>query len=177
MATVKHGGAKKKNKKDPNAPKRPMSGYFLFAMEKRSKSEELMKMRLVEQGRTISNMWKELSDDEKEKYNQMSAKERESYHKALEEYKKSAEYRSYMDKLAAEEEVPEKKKKKINKVTAYNLFFKTVYKQVSDENPDFSIGEKTSAVAKRWKEISDDEKVLYNKMAEERNAGIVSVEE
>ncbi|KAG5860122.1 HMG domain-containing chromatin-associated protein [Encephalitozoon hellem] len=164
-----------KRRKDPNAPKKPMSGYFIFGQEQRKKNEELSKLPVAEQGRAISEMWKKLTDEEREEYNKISNKERELYQAKVEEYKKSAEYHEYLEKVAADEEAAGKKKKGAKKVTGYNEFFKAVRKAVSEENPNFTMMETTSAVAKRWKELSDDEKAVYNKIAEEKNvkAGLV----
>lgn len=176
MAAIKSKTAGQKKRKDPNAPKRPMSGYFIFGQEQRGKSEELNKMPVAEQGKAISEMWKGLSDVEKDGYNQRSAKDRESYQAAVEEYKKSSEYQDYLDKVAADEEANGKKKKVPKKATGYNEFFKVIYKAISGKNPEFSMGETTSAVAKKWKELSDDEKAVYNKMAEEKNTNAALVE-
>ncbi|AFN83216.1 high mobility group protein [Encephalitozoon romaleae SJ-2008] len=164
-----------KRRKDPNAPKKPMSGYFIFGQEQRKKNEELSKLPVAEQGRSISEMWKKLTDEEREEYNKISNKERELYQAKVEEYKKSAEYHDYLEKVAADEEAAGKKKKGVKKVTGYNEFFKVIRKAVSEENPNFTMMETTSAVAKRWKELSDDEKAVYNKIAEEKNmkAGLV----
>lgn len=164
-----------RKRKDPNAPKKPMSGYFIFGQEQRKKNEELSRLPVAEQGRTISEMWKQLSDEERERYNEISNKEREVYQAKVEEYKKSAEYSDYLEQVAADEAAAGRKKKGVKKVTGYNEFFKAVRKTVSEENPEFTMMETTSAVAKRWKELSDDEKAVYNKIAEEKNvnAGLV----
>lgn len=172
MATSKSKSktTSQKKRKDPNAPKKPMSGYLLFGKEERSKNSELSRLPVAEQGKIISDMWKNLSEASREEYNQKSAKEREAYQVAVGEYKKSAEYQEYLEKTATEGSG--KKKKGTKKATGYNEFFKVVYKSVSSENPDFSMGETTSAVAKKWKELSEDEKATYNRMAEEKNASI-----
>lgn len=155
-----------KKLKDLNAPKRPMSGYFIFGQEVRGKEGGLGKLPVAEQGRMISEMWKGLGEGEREKYNERSAKDRMSYQSAVEKYKKTDEFRDFQERAAAADP---KEKKKTKKATGYNEFFKTVYKAVAQEHSELKMGEATSLVAKRWKELSKDEKAVYNRMAEERN--------
>lgn len=174
MASVKMRAVQKRKRRDLNAPKKPMSGYFLFGKQMRAEDSELSKLPVAEQGKTISEMWKKLGDVEREEYNQRSARERETYMKAVEEYKKSAEYREYLDKMAAEGDKEGKKKPK--RVTGYNEFFKQMYETVAKDNPELTMGEITSMVAKKWKGQSESEKAVYNKMAEEKNAHADSVE-
>ncbi|KAH9411204.1 putative HMG domain-containing protein [Ordospora pajunii] len=162
--------------KDLNAPKKPMSGYFIFGQEQRNKNEELRKQPVAEQGKIISEMWKNLSEEQRNEYNDISNKEREQYYVAMNEYKKSEQYQEYLEKVKEAEAAAGKKKKKgTKKVTGYNEFFKEIRKTISEENPGFSMTETTSAVAKRWKELSTEEKDVYKKIADEKNmkAGVV----
>ena len=66
--TENEGGSKKKEK-DPNAPKKPLSSYMLFAQEERSKVKAdhptmLSKDVAVEMGQR----WKLLTDEERNHY-------------------------------------------------------------------------------------------------------------
>ncbi|KAM0672110.1 HMG domain-containing chromatin-associated [Ordospora colligata] len=162
--------------KDVNAPKKPMSGYLIFGQEQRNKNEDLRKMPVAEQGKIISEMWKNLSEEQRNNYNDISNKEREHYYVAMDEYKKSDQYQEYLEKVK-ETDSGKKKKKGTKKVTGYNEFFKEIRKTISEENPGFSMTDTTSAVAKRWKELSTEEKEVYKKIADEKNMKVGIVEE
>ncbi|KAI7826626.1 high mobility group box domain-containing protein [Gamsiella multidivaricata] len=65
--------------KDPNAPKRPLSGFFRFAQDLR-KSGEYANMPVNEQAKAFAEAWSKASDSVKTPYNQAS-------HAALQKYK------------------------------------------------------------------------------------------
>lgn len=53
---------------DPNAPKKPMGAYFLFQNEMRSKvKDENPDMKVTDVSKHIGELWKGMSDKEKEK--------------------------------------------------------------------------------------------------------------
>ena len=81
---------KKKAKKDPNAPKRPLSSYMLFAGDNRSKVlEENPGLSLGEVGKELGKRWKELPDGEKAAYEERAKEAKAAYDEAMREYKKS----------------------------------------------------------------------------------------
>jgi hypothetical protein len=169
MSTTKTRRSGEKPPRDPNAPKRPLSGYFLFGKDQRAKDEGLAKMSVSEQGQVISERWKKLSDAERKVYKDKSKEERTTYDKEIEEYKKTSQYQEYMSKMAKFAEKAGKKKKD-RKATAYGEFFKCCYKRVAEENPALSMGENTSLIAKQWKNLPADEKSKYQGMADDKNA-------
>ncbi|KAM8906097.1 high mobility group protein B3-like [Lycaon pictus] len=81
-----------KKKKDPNAPKRPPSGFFLFC------SESLPKSKSTNPGISIGDVAKKLgrcgnnlSDSEKQPYNK-AAKLKEKYEKDVADYKSKGKF-------------------------------------------------------------------------------------
>ena len=57
---------RKKAKKDPNKPKRGMSSFMYFANEKRSEvRDKFPGLKVTEIGKKLSEMWKELPEEEK----------------------------------------------------------------------------------------------------------------
>ncbi|XP_065858647.1 high mobility group B protein 13-like [Euphorbia lathyris] len=81
---------KKQQNVDPNKPKKPAGSYFLFSKEAR---KTLMEERPGTNNATlnalISLKWKELSEEEKQKWNAKAAESMEVYKKEIEEYNKS----------------------------------------------------------------------------------------
>lgn len=57
-------GKRKRQRKDPDAPKRPMSAYFLFAQDHRPEYKE-DNMQPQEITKALAERWKALSDDAK----------------------------------------------------------------------------------------------------------------
>ncbi|XP_023746111.1 high mobility group B protein 6 [Lactuca sativa] len=81
----------KKNKKnvDPNKPKRPPSSFFLFSKEARKDlSKEKAGMSNSQLTALISVKWKELGEEDKQKWNGEAAEAMEAYKKDMEEYNK-----------------------------------------------------------------------------------------
>merc|ERR1711920_1105488 len=81
--------AGKKAKKDKEAPKRPMSAYFLWTQENR---EAVMKKYGIEKAgpeftRKAAEDWKTVSDAVKGEYEKKAAAAKEQYQKDLEAYK------------------------------------------------------------------------------------------
>ncbi|KAL1916519.1 uncharacterized protein VTP21DRAFT_5710 [Calcarisporiella thermophila] len=77
----------KKRKKDPNAPKRPLSAYMLFSQEKRKQVlEENPDVKFTEVGKLLGAMWKELSEEEKKIYNDKASKDKERYEREKADY-------------------------------------------------------------------------------------------
>ncbi|KAI5655359.1 hypothetical protein M9H77_32546 [Catharanthus roseus] len=85
---------KKKQKEekelDPNRPKKPASSFLLFSKEMRKTlMEERPEMNNSTVVSLISVKWKELNEEEKQKWNLMAAEAMDAYKKELEEYNKS----------------------------------------------------------------------------------------
>lgn len=73
---------KKRAKKDPAAPKRPMSAFLLFSQDKRRIiKEKNPEMRNTEVSKVLGDMWRNATPEEKEPHLQRELKEREQYKK------------------------------------------------------------------------------------------------
>lgn len=70
----------KRAKKDPSAPKRPMSAFLFFSQDKRRLIKgENPGMRNTEISRVLGEMWKESSDEQKNPHVEREARERATY--------------------------------------------------------------------------------------------------
>jgi len=82
---------KKKAKKDPSKPKRSMSSFMFFANAKRPQvREKYPNSKITDIGKRLSELWKEIDPDEKKKYEEMAARDKERYAKAMKDYKPPA---------------------------------------------------------------------------------------
>ncbi|KIL91225.1 hypothetical protein FAVG1_05924 [Fusarium avenaceum] len=96
------GVAKRKYRRHPkadeNAPERPPSAYVLFSNKMR---EDLRSQNLTftEIAKLVGENWQNLNANEKEAYESQANADKEKYHRDLMEYKKTSDYRKYMQYL------------------------------------------------------------------------------
>ncbi|XP_054435498.1 high mobility group protein B3-like [Pteronotus mesoamericanus] len=83
-----YGPAKESKKEDLNAPKRPPSGLFLFCSEFHPKIKSTNPgISTGDLAKKLGEMWNNLSDSEKQPYNNKAAKLKEKYEKDVAHYK------------------------------------------------------------------------------------------
>ena len=82
-----------KKKKDPNAPKRPPSGFFLFCSEFRSKIKSANPgISIGDVAKKLGEMWNNLSDSEKQPDINKAAKLKEKYEKDVADCKSKGKF-------------------------------------------------------------------------------------
>ncbi|RXK39629.1 hypothetical protein M231_03131 [Tremella mesenterica] len=95
----KEGKSRKGNLKDPNAPKKPLSAYFLFLKGIREDSALRAKVWGEEQETTKQSVlaaerWRSLSDEEKKPFLQQAEKDKQEYEAARKIYEDDAAARA-----------------------------------------------------------------------------------
>ena len=81
------GGGRKKAKKDPNAPKRNMSAFFLYSCAVRpSVKENNPSASFGDIARLISAQFKGLSDKDRRQWDKKAAEDKERYKRQMAEY-------------------------------------------------------------------------------------------
>jgi len=81
---------KEKPKKDPNAPKKPLGSYMIFAGERRvGVKAEKPGLTLGEMGKELGRLWKEVDAEEKSEFEAKAATAKKAYALALEAYKRT----------------------------------------------------------------------------------------
>lgn len=90
-------GKPPKKPKQPDAmPKRPQSSYFIFSNERRNELKtQYPDKKITELSKLIADEWKAKTAEEKKVYEQQAAVNKEKYHKTMEEYKQTDEYKTY----------------------------------------------------------------------------------
>nr|ACA57879.1 High mobility group protein B3 (predicted) [Plecturocebus moloch] len=82
-----------KKKKDPNAPKRPPSGFFLFCSEFRPKIKSTnLGISIGDVAKKLGEMWNNLNDSKKQPYITKAAKLKEKYEKDVADYKSKGKF-------------------------------------------------------------------------------------
>merc|ERR1719348_2313288 len=89
---------KAKFRKDENAPKRPVNGYFLFMT---SKKDALIAdgMAFTEASKKCGELWNKLSAAGKKPFEDKSAALKKKYEAEVAKYHKTAKYKNYMEEL------------------------------------------------------------------------------
>ncbi|CAL8376252.1 high mobility group protein B3a [Gadus morhua] len=81
-------GRKKGQKKDPNAPKRPPSGFFIFCADHRPKIKAVHPtLGIGDVAKKLGEQWNNLTDANKQPYLQKANKLKDKYQKDVADYK------------------------------------------------------------------------------------------
>lgn len=153
-------------KKDPNKPKGAKSAYTYFTdelRERRRANGEAYDISTV--SKDSSDKWKEMDEDDRKPYAKLAEKDKKRHLKEMESYIPPSDSDS-------EDERPKKKKKKKDpnapkrNQSAYFLFSNQNREKVKKELlPGAKITEIASALGSKWREMSDSDKVPYEKLA------------
>ncbi|KAL4844915.1 hypothetical protein H8958_022219, partial [Nasalis larvatus] len=110
-------GETKQMFKDPNAPKRPPSAFFLFCSEYCPKIKgEHPGLSIGDVAKKLGEMWNNTAADDKQSYEKKAAKLKEKYEKDI------AAYRAKGKPDAAKKEDEEEEKRKL-KIQDYHIKF------------------------------------------------------
>lgn len=131
--------------KDPNAPKKPLSAYFLFSQEERLKVKaEYPDYSITEVAKELGRRWASIDPTIKQSYEQRYQDSRRVYEQAMQAYK------------------PQKKKKDPNApkqpLSAYFIFSSEERLKVKDEHPSYSICEVAKELGRRWADMAPEVK-------------------
>lgn len=101
-------GQKKKRFKDPNAPKRPPSAFFLFCADFRPKiKEDNPGLTIGDTAKKLGEIWNSYSAEEKQPYEKKASKLKEKYDKDIVAYRTKGAVDSESAAAADEEEEEE----------------------------------------------------------------------
>jgi len=164
----------KKYAADPNAPKRPLSGYFLFAADVRGDVIDNLpgKFSVAKVGKKIGQMWKGLSNAKKAPYQKKADAAKAKWQKANDKYKNTSGYKKWVEgredwnkaQKANEKRnelkamIPNKPKKGPN---AYMRFCNANRKKQKG-----SLVEVSQALGRAWADASDTNRSKYQKQVD-----------
>jgi hypothetical protein len=140
--------------KDPNAPKKPLSAYFLFSQEERLKVKGTNpEMSITEVAKELGKRWATLDPALKSTYEGRYQEARKLYDAEMSQYK------------------PQKKKKDPNApkqpLSAYFIFSTEERLKVKENNPSYSICDVAKELGRRWADMDKTTKDRYQARAEE----------
>jgi hypothetical protein len=83
---------KKPAKKDPNAPKKPLTAFILFSADKRAElKEEFPDIKFTEMSKKLGEAWKTIDEEKKKVYIKKSEDMKDTYKKEMADYSSSTE--------------------------------------------------------------------------------------
>jgi hypothetical protein len=157
-----------RQKKDVNAPKRPLSAYIIYCQEQREmlkkKNPDLKATELTSQ---LGNMWKSLSDDKKKQYMTKHEKERERYQREMKDYSppQREEEEDKKSRRKSKKDVSSSRPKRAP--SAYIIFCQDKRAEVKEKNPSFGPKEITSKLGELWRELDVETKAQYSRRSKE----------
>jgi len=159
----------KRKRKEEGAPTRALSAYNIFVQDRFSQlakdneaalkspdaTAQLKRVPPASLVASTGNEWKELSAEEKARYEEKAREDRRRYEAQMATYNP-----------------PEKQRNKKRNKTGYNMFFSAHVLQLKDSEAGVPSerGSVARLVGNAWKELSAEEKEYYEREAEKQNA-------
>uniref|UniRef100_A0A8D0D113 Upstream binding transcription factor, like n=1 Tax=Sander lucioperca TaxID=283035 RepID=A0A8D0D113_SANLU len=150
---VKNPYKGKKLKTHPDFPKKPLTPYFRFFMEKRAKYAKIHpEMSNLDLTKILSKKYKELPDKKKQKYITEFQREKEEFEKNMARFK---EDHPELIEERKKSDLPEKPK------TPQQLWYNHEKKTYMKIHPDVSQKELKEALRRQWSQLSDKRRLKW----------------
>ncbi|XP_064186927.1 nucleolar transcription factor 1-A-like isoform X1 [Anguilla rostrata] len=150
---VKNPYKGKKLKTHPDFPKKPLTPYFRFFMEKRAKYAKIHpEMSNLDLTKILSKKYKELTEKKKLKYIQEFHHEKESFEKNMARFK---EQHPELIEERKKSDLPEKPK------TPQQLWYNHEKKAYMKLHPDVGQKELKEALRRQWSQLSDKKRLKW----------------
>ncbi|KAK6184987.1 hypothetical protein SNE40_007321 [Patella caerulea] len=99
-------GKKRKNTPEVNAPRGPVSGYVLYAIERRQQIKDINpELPFVEVTKILGQEWSSMSSDKKQKYLEEASADKQRYIEELKVFQQSDAYRNYIIKKRKQKQI------------------------------------------------------------------------
>ncbi|XP_068565366.1 upstream binding transcription factor, like isoform X4 [Cebidichthys violaceus] len=153
MEFVKNPYKGKKLKTHPDFPKKPLTPYFRFFMEKRAKYAKIHpEMSNLDLTKILSKKYKELPDKKKQKYITEFQREKEEFEKNMARFK---EEHPELIEERKKSDLPEKPK------TPQQLWYNHEKKTYMKLHPEVSQKELKEALRRQWSQLSDKRRLKW----------------
>ncbi|XP_061652974.1 upstream binding transcription factor, like isoform X3 [Phyllopteryx taeniolatus] len=150
---VKNPYKGKKLKTHPDFPKKPLTPYFRFFMEKRAKYAKIHpEMSNLDLTKILSKKYKELPDKKKQKYVAEFQSEKEAFEKNMARFKR--DHPELME-AGKKSDLPEKPK------TPQQLWYNHEKKTYMKVHPQVSQKELKEVLRRQWSQLSDKKRLKW----------------
>jgi len=149
-------------------PKRNRSAFIIFSSEMRSimTADDKSKTNSNEMMVKLADLWKNLNEGDKKRYQDMAEKEKVKYLTELNEYYLHNPLDVIQNKT---------KKNHIKKpCSAYGLFLKECKDVVKKENSNLKMADVLKVVAEKWKNLDEKQKMRYQAQAQAEKEAVKS---
>ncbi|KAM4536132.1 nucleolar transcription factor 1 isoform 2-T3 [Fundulus diaphanus] len=145
----------KKLKKHPDFPKKPLTPYFRFFMEKRAKYAKLHpEMSNLDLTKILSKKYRELPDKKKKKYVEDFLRDKETFVQSMMKFRE--EHPDLMESMTKKgSNVPEKAK------TPQQLWYNHEKKAFLKTHPDATTKDIKDSLGKQWTQLSDKKRLKW----------------
>lgn len=158
---VKNPYKGKKLKKHPDFPKKPLTPYFRFFMEKRAKYAKLHpEMSNLDLTKILSKKYKELPERKKDKYVKDFLREKESFTQNMTKFKE--DHPDLVENVNKKSNVPEKPR------TPQQLWYCHEKKAFLKAHPDATTKDIKDNLGKQWPQLSDKKRIKWIKKSLEQ---------
>ncbi|GAQ78043.1 High mobility group [Klebsormidium nitens] len=164
-AEKEHVGDGNRNITKESKPARARSAFIFFTMENREKVKaQNGKLSLPEMQKKLAEAWKELGDEQRQRYEGMAAADKIR----VEAEKKVGNNDGGEKKGKSATGKQDKGTKKVRAKTSYMIFCSKNRERIQKAaSPGATFGELTKALAEEWKSLSDGDKKEYEELAAE----------
>ncbi|KAK5606214.1 hypothetical protein CRENBAI_025203 [Crenichthys baileyi] len=145
----------KKLKKHPDFPKKPLTPYFRFFMEKRAKYAKLHpEMSNLDLTKILSKKYRELPEKKKKKYVEDFLRDKETFVQSMMKFRE--EHPDLMESMTKKgSNVPEKAK------TPQQLWYNHEKKAFLKSRPDATTKDIKDSLGKQWTQLSDKKRLKW----------------
>jgi len=152
-STSNHASEQKK-------PRKNRSAYTLFALDikPKLKASSNYKMSCVDLQTTISQLWKDLSSEERKKYQDQANEEKLHYMLKLKKF-----YENATPETIEEATKPKPKRP----YSAYCYFVKEIRQVINLPDTKFKMQEILKQASEKWRMLSEEEKAVYQEKAKQ----------
>lgn len=152
-AYVVDKSAKTKKEKDPDAPKKPQTAYFLFMNQKRVEVKEAdPSLTFGTLTKKLTEMWRGLDDEARKVYDDLAIKDKERYQAEMEA--------KGLAKKRADQGAPKKPR------TAFILYSTEAREQLKKSEPDLKQTDILKRIGQLWAELEEDKKQEWTEKSE-----------
>jgi len=148
--------------KDPNAPKRPLSGFFHFSQVGRSKVKEANPdFSVADISKELSRRWHALDDVTKAMFEQMAENDKERFQREKSEYMMHPKGGYKQTRAKKDPNAPKRP------LCGFMMFSNDERIKVRAVNPNLGVGEIGKELGRRWAVADQECRAKYNKQAED----------
>jgi hypothetical protein len=153
-----------KPKKDPNAPKRAMSGFMFFSNHMRPKLQKKKpNIAFLDLGRQIGALWRGMNDTKRKPYMKLAEEDSRRYREEKARYVPDPKYLS----AKARKKDPNAPKRAMS---GYLFFCQAHRKNMQKQYPKKKMTEIASLLAGKWRQASASQKAKFQRESDKDKA-------